>query len=130
MDEYINRNATITFVKKYSPQINGMTTLECVERAIKEVPAADVIITPCRVGDTVYSFCDDFGVILPYFVENLRIGFMDKDRNYLCYEANCHTEETDELLDEIDFDLDDIGKTVFLSKEEAERALKGGSNNG
>lgn len=88
--------------------------------------ANGVIVPPCKVGDTVYSFCDDFGVVLPYFVENLRIGFMDKDRNYWCYEANCHTEETDELLDEIDFDLDDLGKTVFLTREEAEKALKGG----
>ena len=78
----------------------------------------------CKVGDMVYAFCKDFGVVLPYFVENLNIGFMDKDKNYLTYEANCHDEETDEFLDEIDFDLDDIGKTVFLTKEEAERALK------
>ena len=83
-----------------------------------------VIVPPCKVGDTAYSYCGDFGVVLPYFVENLQIAFMDKDRNYWTYEANCHAEETDELLDEIDFDLDDIGKTVFLTKEEAETALK------
>lgn len=88
--------------------------------------ANGVIVPPCKVGDTVYAFSGDFGVVLPYFVENLRIGFMDKNRNYWCYEANCHAEETDELLDALDFDLDDFGKTVFLSSEEAERALKGG----
>lgn len=82
-----------------------------------------LIVTPCKVGDTVYAYCADFGVVLPYFIENLSIGFMGKEQNYFSYEANCHAEETDELLDEIDFDLDDIGKTVFLTPEDAERAL-------
>ena len=72
----------------------------------------------------VYVFCEELGGVFPYFVENLNIGFMDKDKNYWTYEANCHDEETDEFLDEIDFDLDDIGKTVFLSREDAEKALK------
>ena len=86
--------------------------------------ANGVIVPPCKVGGMVYAFCKDFGVVLPYFVENLNIGFMDKNRNYWTFEANCHSEETDELLDEIDFDLEDIGKTVFLTREEAEKALK------
>lgn len=49
MAEYIDREATVAFVKKYSPQIDGMTTLECVERAIKEIPAADVVeVVRCK----------------------------------------------------------------------------------
>lgn len=90
--------------------------------------ANGVVVQPCKVGDTVYAFSGDFGVVLPYFVDNLRIGFLDKNRNYWIYEANCHAEETDELLDELDFDPDDFGKTVFLTREEAERALKGGDS--
>lgn len=78
---------------------------------------------PCKVGDTVYAYCEDFFVILPYFVENMNIGYIGKSRNYILYEANCHADETDELIDEIDFDFDDIGKTVFLTKEEAEAAI-------
>lgn len=96
------------------------------EKVADHLLANGVIVPPCKackVGDMVYAFCEDFGVVLPYFVENLNIGFMDKNRNYWTYEANCHAEETDELLDEIDFDLDDIGKTVFLTKEQAEKAL-------
>lgn len=83
-----------------------------------------VIAPPVFVGQTVYHFCPDLGGVFPYFVENLNIGFMDKERNYWTYEANCHDEETDELLDEIDFDLDDIGKTVFLTREAAEAAVE------
>ena len=85
--------------------------------------ANGVIVPPVKVGDTVYHFSEDFGTVLPYFVDNLRIGFMDKNQNYWVYEANCHDNETNELLDEIDFSLEDIGESVFLTKEEAEKAL-------
>ena len=78
---------------------------------------------PCKVGDTVYSFCDTFGVVLPYFVETLNISYYEKNLNYYTYEANCTNVEENELLDSIDFDVEDIGKTVFLTKEEAERIL-------
>lgn len=83
-----------------------------------------VIAPPVFVGQMVYHFCEELGGIFPYFVETINIGFFDKDRNYWTFEANCHGEETDELLDEIDFDLDDIGKTVFLAREAAEAALE------
>ena len=38
-----------------------------------------VIVPPCNVGDTVYSFCDCFGVILPYFVETFNVSYYDKN---------------------------------------------------
>lgn len=79
---------------------------------------------PCKVGDTVYSFCECFGVILPYFVENLNVGYYDKNKSVCQYEANCTNIEENELLDSIDFEFDDIGKTVFYTREEAEKALK------
>ena len=83
-----------------------------------------VIVPPCKVGDTVYSYCETFGAILPYFVETLNIGYYSKNEIVYRYEANCHNGEEDELLDGIDFEIDDIGKTVFLTREEAEKALK------
>lgn len=43
MAEYIKREAAIEFVKKYTPCIDGETTMQCVESAIKEVPSADVV---------------------------------------------------------------------------------------
>lgn len=84
-----------------------------------------LIDLPCKVGDTVYSYCYEFHHILPYFIENINIGFLSKDRApYISFEANSHSDETDDFLDEIDFDLDYIGKTVFLTEEEAEARLK------
>lgn len=83
-----------------------------------------IVELPCAVGETVYSFCSDLGVMLPYIVENVSIGHLGKGRKYIFFEANCHNEETDELLDAIDFDFDNIGKTVFLTREQAEGALR------
>lgn len=79
---------------------------------------------PCKVGDTVYYFCETFGVILPYFIESINIAYLDKSKAIYQYEANATNIKEDELLDSIDFEPDDIGKTVFLTREEAERALK------
>lgn len=104
-------------------QIQYMGGLE--SRLAEHLLANGVIVPPCEVGQTVYSFCDVFGVVLPYVIQDFKVGFMGKDRpNCWYWEATSHATETDELLDEIDFDLDNIGKTVFLTKEEAERKLK------
>ena len=42
MARYYESETLIEFVKKYIPHLNGETTLECVERAIREAPTADV----------------------------------------------------------------------------------------
>ncbi len=96
-----------------------------LEEIADHLLANGVIVPPCKVGQTVYSFCDVFGAILPYVIQDFKVGFLGKDRpNYWYWAATSHATETDELLDEIDFDLDDFGKTVFLTKEEAEAKLK------
>ena len=124
-DEYIKKETLISIFEAKADMALGSPKHFFLSMAemVRKLPAADVIVPPVFVGQTVYHFCEDLGGVFPYFVENLNIGFMDKERNYWTYEANCHGEETDELLDEIDFDLDDIGKTVFLTREEAEKAL-------
>ena len=43
MARYYESKTLIEFVKKYTPHINGETTKECVERAIREAPTADVV---------------------------------------------------------------------------------------
>lgn len=89
-----------------------------------KIEQGTLIELPCKVGDTVYHYSRIFGAIFPYFVESLNIGCIGKDQTYWNYEANYHNEETDELIDEIDFCPDDIGETVFLTREEAEKRLK------
>ena len=101
------------------------------EKLADHLLANGVIVPPVRVGQTVYSFCDCFGAILPYDIQNFSIGFLGKDiPNYWFWEAASHAPETDELLDEIEFDLENFGETVFLTRKDAERAiLKRGDEN-
>lgn len=43
MARYYEETALIEFVRQYTPTIEGETTLECVERAIRNAPTADVV---------------------------------------------------------------------------------------
>ena len=40
---YYNADTLIEFVRLYTPHFNGKTTMQCVERAINEAPAVDVV---------------------------------------------------------------------------------------
>lgn len=62
-----------------------------------------VVVLPCKVGDTVYQR-DNAGQIYESTVKNI------------IYDT-----------DGIAFDERAVGKTIFLTKEEAEQALKGGN---
>ena len=67
-----------------------------------------VIVPPCKVGDTVYRPSDCLGVvqfvIISFNIYESEMFFTDDSENIIY--------------------LSDIGKTVFLTREEAERALK------
>ena len=75
------------------------------------VPKEQIIVPPCKVGDTVY-FLDAICVDDGYCINNCS-----------CIDCKC----AELQVSEIDFDLSmykEIGKTVFLTKEEAEAELK------
>lgn len=74
---------------------------------------------PCNVGDTVYEFYKPVNQIIPYEIEDVHI-----DKEQTRYFATAFDIDYNKYLDEIDFNEDEIGKTVFLTKEEAEKALK------
>ena len=73
-----------------------------------------VIIPPCKVGDIVYRPSDCLGVvqfvIISFNIYESEMFFTDDSENIIY--------------------LSDIGKTVFLTREEAEKALKERENNG
>ena len=93
----------------------------CSYTRLRELAEADkdgrLLVLPCKVGDTVWICEEDFGIVLPYTID--LISFVGKGCGY---SANCN--HNGELIDSIDFEDDDIGKTVFLTREEAEAALE------
>ena len=77
--------------------------------------ANGVIVPPCRVGDTVYSI--DNCINRPEMIVVTSIHHHKKHTFFSALSRNQR---------EYCFEEKDIGKTVFLTKEEAEEALKGG----
>ena len=73
--------------------------------------ANGVIVPPCKVGDTVYFKSEYVHGVLSDTVENIRIQSNG---------ITVHTVANKHLW----------GDEVFLTREEAERALKGGADNG
>lgn len=89
---------------------------EIVERLANHLIENGAILPPCKVGDTVYDISEFVNgcscpEIYEYTCEYITI-FKDKDG------------ETVFEIDAINFHFNDFGKTVFLTREEAEKALK------
>ena len=80
--------------------------LIAIHDAIEDMPP--VIELPCKVGDTIYELCKLCNAIHEYEVVGLRYEY-----EMVFIECDLH-EYTDE----------DIGVRVFLTREEAEKALE------
>lgn len=79
-----------------------------------------VIVPPVKVGDTVYTNCSMQGWYLrnkdrPYKATVVYMG-INSEKDYM----NVVFEKGEYMLS---FEFDKIGKTVFLTREEAEKAL-------
>lgn len=76
---------------------------------------------PCKVGDTVYAYCSEFGII-PYVVDCIVIN------EHITFQCSSYSDPIgdcpSECLDEIEPDITDFGKTAFLTQAEAERKSK------
>ena len=96
--------------------------------------AEGVIVAPCKVGDIVYAPHWHWGTyingdIMPYQITNITITQNKKGvwtKKYRAMEV-----QNGKTIDwQLNFEFDAIGKTVFLSREEAEKALAERSENG
>lgn len=77
--------------------------------------ANGVIVPPCKVGDTVYSFIQGIPVIYEGHVYEIIYN------GHVCVYRGTRKGYFTQAFSE-----DDIGKTVFFTREEAEQALAGG----
>ena len=76
---------------------------------------------PCKVGDKIYQISENF--IEPCTVETIFVSDdVDKDGNH-CNMAEIHYSRYDCPYTSAEIYFTDIGKTVFLTQEEAEAKL-------
>lgn len=61
--EYIERVSLIKFVKQNTPNIHGDTTMRCVERTLKAVPATTDVVEVVRCKDCKHWGGSTFGYI-------------------------------------------------------------------
>lgn len=77
-----------------------------------------VIVPPCKVGDTIYQLCKGYkSYILEY--EVIEISILEDFTDIIATSKKCPFAYPDR------FSLEQFGKTIFLTKEEAEKHLGG-----
>ena len=76
-----------------------------------------VVVLPCKVGDTAYYL--NGKLIIDFEV----IGYMVDERGAWSFMGEYHEEKTGKTY-YCDPETEKIGKTVFLTSEEAEKALQ------
>ena len=85
---------------------------------------------PCRVGDMLYYPDKEFNIIFPVRLTEIVIKFNGLDTSSCQYDCSSF-DECGDVYEEYEFDTNDFGKSVFLTKSEAEaklEELRGGEN--
>ena len=82
--------------------------------SIDAQPTVDAVVLPCKIGDTLYDIYEAVGnggdEIKEYNVSTIEIKITKNGRAFL-------------LIENVMFQFDDFGKTIFLTQEEAKAAL-------
>lgn len=89
--------------------------------------ANGVIVPPCKVGDVVYVVKPCFSYIAEYEVRGFHFGEFPTLNGHKRNPYLIGYFKTSGMLKHIF--IKDIGKSVFLTREEAERALRATDNN-
>ena len=104
-DELIRKSEVIKAIKRV---LGGYCMGSAVAGAINEIQPVIAVELPCKVGDTIYELCKLCNAIHEYEV----VGFRYE---YEMVSIDCDLHE---------FTDEDIGVRVFLTREEAEKALE------
>lgn len=98
-------------------QVQYMGGLEC--KLADYLLKNGVIVPPCKVGQTVYA-------ILSKKVQEYIVHAIECTENVITVKCHSWLAEREGLLHKhiAYFDMTKFGKTVFLTREEAERALE------
>lgn len=82
-----------------------------------------VIVPPCKVGDKTYLLLEKLKGGYDIVVSKCVEIFENENGKWFSMYFDCV-----DIGNSIEFQSDDFGKTVFLTREEAEKALERGEN--
>lgn len=95
-----------------------LTTAAHIRELLQAETEGRLLVLPCKVGDTVYisghKFAAQIDEIVINAMDGITLNWSEHDRG----------PELTELWDDGWFTPEDIGKTVFLTREEAEAVLQ------
>lgn len=111
------RDRLIELLEKADQTVIGFSINGDVEVLADELLAEGVIIPPCKVGDIVYT-------INRRHPKKWKVHFIGYNSQGE-FKMHIATEKFTEMLEVWDYA---IGKTVFLTREEAEKALERSEN--
>ena len=109
------RDRLVELLKDSSQYLKEQDSL--IERIADHLLANGVIVPPCKVGDTVYALYDK----KVYKTKVFSMVAETEDKKWV-YILKCNIFNLISMFKKFLF-----SKTVFLTKEEAEQALKGGA---
>lgn len=119
MSEGFTSYVRVTVVRQ---ELQVYTPERCYEeRTADHLLANGVIVPPCKVGDTVYKITPNYLFIKDYEVVGFHLGEFPTVNRHKRKPYLVSYDKTSRFLNHIT--LDEIGKTVFLTREEAEAAL-------
>ncbi len=100
----------------------GVTIMTSFEDMLADhLLAEGVIVPPCKVGDTVYKVVNDKRVKKPYECKVVGFWYSADER---CNNVHLVRYVNDIFDSSFSIPFADFGKTVFLTREEAEKALE------
>ncbi len=109
------RDRLIELLQDTAHEKNGMPSFSEISDYLL---ANGVIVPPCKVGDIVYAKYSGTNEIEYYVIDE--VTHLGSD--YFQFEAHLENEDG-YTVDTIEFGAPEIGLTVFLTKEEAEKKL-------
>ena len=115
----------------YTPEYSEQARLHA-EYLAQHLLNAGAILPPCKVGDTVYYYLHPWREedgIAPYQITNITIT-QNKQGVWTKKYRAMQILNGKTIDHQLNFAFDEIGKTVFLTREEAEKALAERGENG
>lgn len=107
---------------QYHEKETIVVCLSLLQKAYERIKEYEEMF-PCKVGDIIYYPYEDFNFVFPVTISQIIISDLGDGRYCVQYNG-CFFNGYGDPEKDFEFDAEDFGKDVFLTKESAEKALK------